>query len=109
MKSCIVFALFVAAASAAAITTNSKDAVILQQTFDNIGVEGYGFGFETSDGKTAQESAVLKNVGTENEALEVRGQYSYVDLDGKVHETTYTADENGFHPSGADIPQLPQV
>lgn len=60
---------------------------------------------ETSDGKTVQESGKLKNVGTDDEALEVRGQYSYTGDDGVVYQVTYTADEFGFHPQGAHIPQ----
>jgi hypothetical protein len=60
---------------------------------------------ETSDGKSAQEQGQLKNVGTENEAIEVRGQYSYTGPDGVVYTVTYVANENGFQPEGVHLPK----
>ncbi|KAJ0179055.1 hypothetical protein K1T71_005830 [Dendrolimus kikuchii] len=61
--------------------------------------------YETSNGISEQAQGVLKNVGSENEALEVRGQFSYTGVDGVVYSVTYVANENGFQPQGAHIPQ----
>lgn len=71
---------------------------------NNIGVDGYQYNYELSDGQKKEESAELRNVGTENEALVVRGSFSWVDANGQLHSVEYTADENGFHPVGSDIP-----
>ena len=67
----------------------------------------YPFSFETSDGHSRQEQAELKDVaGSENKALVIRGQYSFVADDGQTYTVTYIADENGFQPSAPHIPSL---
>lgn len=63
------------------------------------------FRVETSDGFAKQESGKLINAGTENEAIAVTGSFSYTGPDGVVYTVTYVADENGFQPQGAHIPQ----
>ncbi|CAG9795414.1 unnamed protein product [Diatraea saccharalis] len=103
MKSFIVLACLVAAALA--VPVDPKDATIVRYDSDNIGVDGYKYEFQTSDGTSAQEQGQLKNVGTENEAIEVRGQFSYTGQDGQVYTVTYVANENGFQPQGAHLPQ----
>ncbi|XP_046963243.1 flexible cuticle protein 12-like [Vanessa cardui] len=104
MKSFIVFALFVAAAVALPAQVDHKNAVIEKSELVNIGVDGYSFDVKTSDGKSAKEVGTLKNVGTENEALEVRGEFSYYGDDGVLYSVTYIANENGFQPQGAHLP-----
>lgn len=61
--------------------------------------------FETSDGTSRQEQAELRNAGTDQEAIVVRGSYSYVGPDGTQYVINYVADENGFQPVGAHIPK----
>lgn len=61
--------------------------------------------FETSNGISQQESGQLNNAGTENESIAVRGQFSFTGADGVVYTVTYIADENGFQPQGAHLPQ----
>ncbi|CAH2230464.1 jg27417 [Pararge aegeria aegeria] len=104
MKSFIVFALIVAAAVAAPANPES-DAVVVKQALDNIGVNGYGYEYETSNGIKLQETGQLTELGTENEGIVVRGQYSYVGDDGLTYSVDYTADKNGFVAVGAHIPQ----
>ncbi|GJQ70337.1 hypothetical protein Trydic_g22771 [Trypoxylus dichotomus] len=82
-----------------------KDAVILRQDLDNIGIDQYNYAYETSNRISAQEQGQLQNVGTDHEALAVRGQYSYVGPDGVTYTVVYIADENGFQPQGAHIPR----
>ncbi|XP_038222976.1 flexible cuticle protein 12-like [Zerene cesonia] len=106
MKSFIVFALFVAAA--VALPVDEKDAIIEQYDNNNIGVNGYNYKLRTSNGINLAEDAVVKNEGSENEALEVRGQFSYPGADGVIYTVTYVANENGFQASGAHLPQPPQ-
>nr|P45589.1 RecName: Full=Flexible cuticle protein 12; Flags: Precursor [Hyalophora cecropia]AAA85640.1 cuticle protein 12 [Hyalophora cecropia] len=103
MKSFVVVALLVAVAAAVPLTPDG-DAQILKYENDNIGVEGFQYGYETSNGIQHQESGQLNNVGTENEGIEVRGQFSYVGPDGVTYSVTYTAGQEGFKPVGAHIP-----
>lgn len=61
--------------------------------------------FETSDGQSRQEQAELKNVGTDEEAISVKGSYSWVAEDGQTYTVNFVADENGYQPEGAHLPQ----
>ncbi|KAG4077473.1 hypothetical protein HA402_002900 [Bradysia odoriphaga] len=105
MKSFIVFVAIVAAALAAPVD-DSKDAVILKYENDNIGVDGYKFAYETSDGVSRSEEAELKNPGTEQEALSVRGTITWIAADGVQYTLNYLADENGFQPEGDHLPKV---
>lgn len=68
----------------------------------------FGYRFETSNGISQQEQGQLTNAGSENEAIAVRGSFSYTGADGVVYSVTYIADENGFQPQGAHLPVGPQ-
>lgn len=80
-----------------------KDAQILRYESDNIGVDGYKFNFETSDGMSRHEEGELKNVGTEQEALVVRGSFTWKDAEGHEYTINFVADENGYQPEGAHL------
>ncbi|XP_068143006.1 larval cuticle protein 65Ag1-like [Drosophila tropicalis] len=99
----IVFACLLAVVLAAPADNTAE---ILRLESD-VQPEGYKFALETSDGKTHQEEGQLKNVGTENEAIVVRGSYSFVADDGQTYTVNYVADENGFQPEGAHLPNVP--
>ncbi|XP_077288011.1 endocuticle structural protein SgAbd-6-like [Arctopsyche grandis] len=101
------FVFFLIVAAALAAPQNPKDVTILRYENDNIGVDGYKFAYETSDGTSRQEQAELKNAGTENEALVVRGTISWIAPDGQKYTLTYVADENGFQPQGDHLPKAP--
>lgn len=86
---------------------DSQTVVVKETPLDNIGIDGYQFGYELSNGETRDESAQLVNVGTENESLSVRGSFSYVDPATNVRYTVnYVADENGFRPEGTHLPAV---
>uniref|UniRef100_A0AAG5DE53 Uncharacterized protein n=1 Tax=Anopheles atroparvus TaxID=41427 RepID=A0AAG5DE53_ANOAO len=89
----------------AAPLDDSKNAQILRYNSENIGIDGYRFEFETSDGTSRTEEAELRNPGTDSEAIVVRGSYSYTGPDGTVYVINFVADENGFQPEGAHIPK----
>ena len=92
-------------ALAVAAPQGDRDVVVVRELLhNNIGVDGYQYNYELSDGQKKEESAELRNAGTDDEALVVRGSFSWVDANGQLHTIEYTADENGFHPVGADIP-----
>ncbi|XP_012062062.1 PREDICTED: flexible cuticle protein 12-like [Atta cephalotes] len=105
MKTIIALCALMAVAIAA---PPLDETVIVKETpLDNIGVDGYQYGYELSNGQAHQESAQLVNAGHENEALVVRGSFSYVDPETNVRYTVnYVADENGFHPEGAHLPSV---
>ncbi|XP_065360959.1 larval cuticle protein 65Ag1-like [Calliphora vicina] len=74
-----------------------------------VGPESFQYGFETSDGTSADAKGVLKNVGTDEEAISVQGAYKFVGDDGVTYEVKYVADENGFQPQGAHLPVAPEA
>ncbi|CAH0558135.1 unnamed protein product [Brassicogethes aeneus] len=101
----VLFALVALSYAAPPQGGADKDAVVLKYDNDNIGVDGYNFGYETSNGISAQEQATLNNAGSENEAIAVRGSYSFTGPDGVVYTVNYIADENGFQPQGDHLPK----
>ncbi|XP_011867276.1 PREDICTED: endocuticle structural glycoprotein ABD-5-like isoform X1 [Vollenhovia emeryi] len=73
--------------------------IVKQEESNNIGVGGYHFSYEQSDGQKREETAELKNEGTDNESMTVVGSFSFIAPDGHTYRVDYTADENGFHPT----------
>ncbi|CAL1674398.1 unnamed protein product [Lasius platythorax] len=66
----------------------------------------YSYKYNTDTGIQAQEDGHLNNAGTDQEALEARGSYSYTDNDGNTFQVSYTANEDGFQPEGAHLPTV---
>ncbi|XP_017786796.1 PREDICTED: flexible cuticle protein 12-like [Nicrophorus vespilloides] len=104
MKFIVAFAALVAVALAAPQHPD-KDAHVVKFDSENIGVEGFKYGYETSNGIAASEEGHVINAGTENEAIAVSGEFKYVGADGVTYTVTYIADENGFQPQGEHIPK----
>ena len=92
----IVTAMLLAVAVAA---PQAEVTIVRQEESNNIGVGGYHFSYEQSDGQKREETAELKDEGTENEALSIVGSFSFVGPDGKTYKVDYTADKDGFHPT----------
>ncbi|CAG9560420.1 unnamed protein product [Danaus chrysippus] len=78
---------------------DGKNVEILRYDNENDGLGSYKFGFELSDQTKREEEGELKNAGSENESIAVKGSYSWVDKDGQVYTVNYVADENGFQPT----------
>ncbi|KAI5631563.1 insect cuticle protein domain-containing protein [Phthorimaea operculella] len=76
---------------------NPQEVQILRFDSD-VQPDGYNFAYETSDGTSRQEEGKIDNPDSENAALTVNGQYSYVAPDGKHYTVTFTAGPNGFQP-----------
>ncbi|RVE46301.1 hypothetical protein evm_009020 [Chilo suppressalis] len=93
----VVVLSVVAALCAGAPQQNPQDVQILRYD-SNVEPDGYNFAYETSDGTSRQEEGKLDNPDSENAALTVTGQYSYVAPDGKHYTVTFTAGPNGFQP-----------
>ncbi|XP_030385810.1 larval cuticle protein 65Ab1-like [Scaptodrosophila lebanonensis] len=99
------FIILFAALFAVALAAPAPDAEILRQD-SNVQPDGYNFGLELTDGTKKDEQGSLKNVGTEQEGIEVRGSYSWVDeKTGQTYTVNYIANENGYQPQGAHLPQ----
>ncbi|KAM7358109.1 cuticular protein 78E isoform 2-T2 [Cochliomyia hominivorax] len=64
----------------------------------------YSFHYRGADGTFREETAVVKNPGTDHEYLEINGAYSFLDADGKEVVVHYKADDKGFVPVGNNIP-----
>ncbi|XP_058976704.1 larval cuticle protein 65Ag1-like [Musca domestica] len=103
MKFIIVFvALFALALAAPA-------EVEILKSESEVGPESFQYAYATSDGTEAEAQGQLKNVGSEDEAISVKGSYSFVADDGQTYTVTYVADENGFQPQGAHLPVAPEA
>lgn len=63
------------------------------------------FRYELSDGVSRQESGQLKNAGTDEAFLTVRGSVTWVATDGQTYTLNYVADETGYHPEGDFLPK----
>uniref|UniRef100_A0ABD2WP36 Uncharacterized protein n=1 Tax=Trichogramma kaykai TaxID=54128 RepID=A0ABD2WP36_9HYME len=88
---------------------SDKDAVVVKENHhENIGVGNYGYSFELSNGHGRQEQAefVAPRSADEEGFYRVTGSFSYVDpATGQSYTVNYVADENGFQPTGAHLPQ----
>lgn len=78
--------------------------------FDSVvNPDSYNYAYETSKGIRAEESGVLKNAGSEQEAIEATGSFSYTSPEGENIAVQYVANELGFQPTGDHIPQPPPI
>ncbi|XP_061715756.1 larval cuticle protein LCP-17-like [Cydia pomonella] len=108
MKFLVTFALAVACvhADVAHLRNSEVDAQVLRSDAD-VQPDRYSYVYETSNGISGQESGVLKNVGKDEAALEVKGSNQYTSPEGQQIQITYTADENGYQPQGSHLPTPP--
>ena len=77
---------------------------------DNYG--SYNLDVETGNGIHNSETGTLVNLGgpdAEGPVSVKSGSYSYISPEGIPITTTWTADENGFHASGAHLPVPPPI
>jgi len=103
MKFAVVFAAIFAVA--AALPAGPNDQVLRSDS--DVGLTSYKYGYETNGGIQAEEAGEVKYLGQENEAIAVRGSFSYQGDDGQVYTVNYVADENGFQPQAAHLPVAP--
>lgn len=95
--------------AAAAPQAPAEPIPILKQESEINPDGSYSFSYETGNGISASENGALKNIGAEEPALQVEGQFQYPSDDGSNIALTYIANENGFQPSGAHLPTPPPV
>nr|XP_021191400.2 pupal cuticle protein 20 [Helicoverpa armigera] len=82
---------------------------ILRYENVNNGDGTYRYNYETGNGISAHESGAPRAPGPEGLAVTAEGGFSYRAPDGQQVSLTYTADENGFHPTGSHIPTPPPI
>ncbi|KAJ8732077.1 hypothetical protein PYW08_014807 [Mythimna loreyi] len=102
----LVFCAFVAAADVAVsalatskVARETQDVKLVRYESNNDGLGNYNFAYDLSDQSSRSEEGELKNAGTKNEFVAVRGSFSWMDPDGVLRNVNYIADENGYQPS----------
>ncbi|XP_049865967.1 larval cuticle protein LCP-17-like [Pectinophora gossypiella] len=103
---CILLIL-VAISSSATTPVNPADDIVTKFENINDGSGNYYFRFETIYGLRREETGELVNAGQPDQHIEVHGEYSYEDPEGKLHVIKYTADENGYRFESKDKPSRP--
>ncbi|XP_051174462.1 endocuticle structural glycoprotein SgAbd-1-like [Leptopilina boulardi] len=99
----------VALVGAAPVDEQQPPVAILRSSADGPNPDGsYSWSYETENGIKADEHGELKQIGDEG-GISAQGSYSYTADDGTPISVSYTADENGFQPQGAHLPQAPEV
>ncbi|XP_045764455.1 flexible cuticle protein 12-like isoform X1 [Maniola jurtina] len=85
-------------------TYNNYNAEILRYENDNIGLGNYRYAFEQSDGTKQEQQGELRNAGLENEAIAVKGVYSWIAPNGYRYTVVYTADDEGYKSEIEEAP-----
>ncbi|KAH8407573.1 hypothetical protein KR222_007147, partial [Zaprionus bogoriensis] len=98
-----VFALVLACSCALPVDEEKPVVEILHSQTDQKEDGSYNLSYATADGISRDENAALSNPGTDEEALEVNGSYSYFNENGEEVKVYYTAGVNGFVPRGSVI------
>ncbi|XP_017124315.1 flexible cuticle protein 12 [Drosophila elegans] len=107
-----LFVLAVVVASCHALPVEpEREPVAILKSETNKRVDGsYDSVYEAADGTKRQEQASVVDEGTDEEALEVKGSYKYINDLGEEVEVFYTAGKNGFVPYGSIInPEITAV
>ncbi|XP_032520081.1 pupal cuticle protein 20-like isoform X2 [Danaus plexippus] len=115
MMKLVVFVSLLAAVNCATLDHllgyNAGGAGAAPFRFENVnnGDGSYSFSYDTPNGISARESGSPRAPGPEGPAVTAEGAFSYRAPDGQQISLTYTADENGFHPSGSHLPTPPPI
>ncbi|XP_026751174.2 endocuticle structural glycoprotein SgAbd-5-like, partial [Galleria mellonella] len=84
--------------------TAAQQADLVKYENDNTGLGNFRFSFEQSDGTRHEQIGELRNAGTENAYVVLRGFYSFIAPDGILRVVKYVADENGYQPEQGEGP-----
>ncbi|EDW90021.1 endocuticle structural protein SgAbd-6 [Drosophila yakuba] len=105
-----VLAVVVACCHALPVEPEREPVAILKSEIIKHEDGSYDSAYASADGTSRNEEAVVVDKGTDEEALEVKGSYKYINEDGQEVEVFYTAGKNGFVPYGSIInPEITAV
>ncbi|CAG9560437.1 unnamed protein product [Danaus chrysippus] len=105
----IIIALSLLAVAFAAPQAPSEPIPILRQNSESNPDGSFQYSFETGNGIAAEASGGLKDVGAEEPALQIQGQFQYPSEDGSSIQLSYIANENGYQPQGSILPTPPPI
>ncbi|XP_072941159.1 endocuticle structural glycoprotein ABD-4-like [Epargyreus clarus] len=87
-----------------------QNAAVIRNDFDGPYPDGsYRWALQTDGGIYHEQKGSFPASSTSEASLLVEGQYQYTAPDGQVIHVLYTADENGFQPTGDHIPTPPPI
>lgn len=102
--------------------SSTTPATLLEYTVADDGAGNFNYSYKTSDGTSENAQGSLKDilvakyddkgqrVGDEQaKGLVQQGSYSFVAPDGLTYSVDWVADEEGFKPRAAHLPQPPQA
>ncbi|XP_013187643.2 uncharacterized protein LOC106132691 [Amyelois transitella] len=69
----------------------------------------FHYSYEGGDGTQVFEKGELKSFEDNKTGESVVGSFSYTDKNGQDFSLSYTADENGYRPTGAHLPTPPPI
>ncbi|XP_045446482.1 endocuticle structural glycoprotein SgAbd-5-like [Melitaea cinxia] len=99
MKLLILLCLVVLAGAAPPPKVNyPQDVQILRSEYDSDGFGTYNWVYEQTDGQAQVQQGELRNAGTKDEYITVKGSYTWVGPDGITYRVVYVADEKGYQP-----------
>ncbi|XP_023942927.1 larval cuticle protein LCP-17 [Bicyclus anynana] len=106
MKTIIVLSLVAVALAG----PQSPEPIPILRQDSNINPDGsFQYSYETGNGISAAANGAVRNIGAENPALQIQGEFQYPGDDGKPIGLSYTADENGYVPQGSILPTSPPI
>ncbi|CAH2075272.1 unnamed protein product, partial [Iphiclides podalirius] len=82
--------------------------IVTEENFVYSHSGNFHYRFEGGDGTKVFEEGKLKTINNETGEV-VQGGFSYTDKEGKDYSISYTADENGYRPTGAHLPTPPPI
>lgn len=71
---------------------------------NNLNPDSYHYLYQTDNGIAAEESGSVDASPIGVGGTRAKGFYEYIGDDGVKYRVDYTADENGFRPTGAHLP-----
>ncbi|XP_076256948.1 endocuticle structural glycoprotein ABD-4-like [Rhynchophorus ferrugineus] len=105
----IVFILACIITASVGLPVQSEPVPIISQD-SHLSPDGsYQWNYESGDGTSQHQSGSIVQVDKDHAVENVEGSVSYVDPDGKKHDTTYIAGPDGYVAQSADIPVAPPI